>query len=50
MTKEFAAWKLYVKKLIRDHPGKSLKWLLKNYHKNHKGEYDEFKKQYKMRI
>ena len=50
MGDSFKAWKLYVKKLIADHPDKSLKWLLTVYHKKHKSEYAEFRKQYKMRI
>ena len=43
-------WRMYVKKLLKEHPDKSLKWLLKVYHKNHPREYEEFKKNPKVHV
>ena len=42
--KAFGTWKQYVKHLIKNHPEKNLKWILQVYHKNHKAEWEEFKK------
>ena len=42
--KAFSVWRKYVKKLMREHPDKKLKWLLKVYHKEHPHEYEKFKK------
>ena len=46
----FKVWRLYVKHLVKEHPDKSLKWLLSVYHKNHKHEWEKFKKNPKFSI
>ena len=50
MKGSFKVWRLYVKQLVKEHPDKSLKWLLSVYHKNHKHEWEKFKKNPKFSI
>ena len=46
----FKVWRMYVKHMLAQHPDKSLKWLLKVYHKKHPQEYEAFKKNPKISV
>ena len=46
----FKVWRLYVKHMLKQNPGKSLKWLLQVYHKKHPEKYAEFKKNPKVSV
>ena len=46
----FKVWRMYVKHLMAQNPDKSLKWLLKVYHRTHPEKYEEFKKSKKADV
>ena len=46
----FKVWRLYVKHMMAQNPDKSLKWLLKVYHKKHPEKYEAFKRNPKTSV